>query len=113
MRVGLGIAFMLHGYPKITGGPEWWEQMGMAMKNIGISFAPVFWGFMASISEFGGGFLIVLGLFFRPACLLLFFTMLMATLNHIASGGRFQHLFSRPGIRYCFFRPVLDRSWPI
>ena len=60
--------------------------MGGAMKRIGIDFMPVFWGFMAAITESLGGLLLALGLFTRPVCLLLGFTMLMATISHYASG---------------------------
>ena len=40
MRVGIGILFIYHGYPKITGGPETWSGVGAAMGTFGISFAP-------------------------------------------------------------------------
>ncbi|PSR52532.1 DoxX family protein [Adhaeribacter arboris] len=89
LRVGIGWAFMMHGFPKIKGGPEFWEQIGGAMGNLGITFAPVFWGFMGAFAEFGGGFLLLLGLFFRPATLLLFFTMCVATTMHISKGDDF------------------------
>ena len=28
LRIGIGVMFMLHGLPKITGGTEQWAQMG-------------------------------------------------------------------------------------
>ena len=28
LRVGLGIAFLVHGWPKITGGPKFWTGLG-------------------------------------------------------------------------------------
>jgi len=89
MRIGLGIMFVLHGWPKISGGPERWAGVGGAMVNWGIDFAPTFWGFMASISEFGGGILLLTGLFFRPTCVLLFITMLVATTMHLKNGDPF------------------------
>ena len=89
LRVGIGFAFMMHGFPKITGGPAFWEKVGSAMGNVGISFAPTLWGFLAAFAEFGGGFLLLLGLFFRPVTLLLFITMCVATLNHISQGDEF------------------------
>ncbi|MCH8125206.1 DoxX family protein [candidate division KSB1 bacterium] len=70
----------------LVGGPERWTNVGGAMKRIGIDFMPVFWGFMAAITESLGGLLLALGLFTRPVCLLLGFTMLMATISHYASG---------------------------
>ena len=86
IRVGLGIMFIMHGYPKLIGGPEMWEKLGGAMGNVGINFAPVFWGFLAAVAEAGGGLLLALGLFFRPACIALAFTMLIAALVHLTGG---------------------------
>src|SRR5688572_6640323 len=83
LRIGIGFSFILvHGYGKIMGGPELWGKIGGSMANMGITFAPVFWGFMASISEFGGGILILLGLFTRPASAFMAFTMLVAFMQH-------------------------------
>jgi len=87
IRVGLGIMFIMHGYPKIVGGPDMWKGVGGAMGNVGITFAPVFWGFLAAITETFGGFLFMIGLAFRPASLLLAFVMLIATLFHYKSEG--------------------------
>lgn len=83
LRIGIGFAFIfVHGWGKIMGGPELWGKIGGSMANLGITFAPVFWGFMASISEFGGGILILLGLFTRPASAFMAFTMLVAFMQH-------------------------------
>jgi putative oxidoreductase len=90
VRIGLGIMMMTHGLPKLTGGIERWEAVGGAMGNLGISFYPLFWGFMAAIAETFGGFLLVIGLAFRPACFLLAFTMLVASLNHLNKGDGIQ-----------------------
>lgn len=83
-RLGLGGMFMWHGWPKIVGGPATWERLGQAMATFGISFAPTFWGFMASFSEFAGGLLLAIGLFYRFAAFLLFFTMFTAFSSQIA-----------------------------
>jgi len=85
LRVTIGIAFaFIYGLPKIQGGPEFWAMVGGAMGNVGISFGHTFWGFMASLSEFGGGILLILGLFLRPVTLFMGFTMIMATLTHFS-----------------------------
>ncbi|MCB9034538.1 MAG: DoxX family protein [Chitinophagales bacterium] len=89
IRLGIGIAFMIHGYPKITGGTETWTQIGAAMGNIGINFAPTFWGFMAAFAEFAGGLLLILGFLFRPAAAMLVFTMIIAMIMHISKGDGF------------------------
>jgi putative oxidoreductase len=89
LRVGLGIMFILHGYPKMFGGPEMWEEVGTAMQYLGIDFAPMFFGFMAGVTEFFGGIFLLLGLFFTPSVILLFIVMLVATIKHLGAGDGF------------------------
>jgi putative oxidoreductase len=84
IRLFIGLTFVwIHGWKKITGGPETWEKIGGAAGNFGITFLPVFWGFMASFAEAVGGLLIMLGLFFRPATVLITLTMFVAASSHI------------------------------
>lgn len=89
LRLGLGLMFILHGYPKIFGGPEMWTEVGTSMQYVGINFAPMFFGFMAGIAEFFGGIFLLLGLFFRPSTILLIIVMAVATATHIGSGDPF------------------------
>ena len=89
LRVGIGITMMLHGIPKLMAGPEMWTGLGSAMGNLGINFAPTFWGLMAAIAEGIGGLLLVLGLFFRPITLMLVFNMIVAMMMHISQGDGF------------------------
>ena len=89
LRIGIGAMFILHGWPKLAGGAAYWEAVGKAMEVVGITQAPVFWGFMAGLAETLGGLLLVLGLFWRPACLMLLAIMLMATARHLAVGDAF------------------------
>ncbi len=86
LRIGLGCMFLFHGFPKLFGGPEKWEKVGGAMAAFGITFIPAFWGFMAAISESLGGICLILGLFLRPACILMTITMLVATVSHLSRG---------------------------
>ncbi len=86
LRIGIGSMFIFHGAPKMFGGPERWERLGASMANVGIEFAPVFWGFIASFSEFIGGICLILGLFFRPVCILLAITMAIAASGHLSRG---------------------------
>ncbi len=81
--------FILHGYPKVFGGPEKWAEVGTAMQHIGISFAPMFFGFIAGVTEFFGGLFLLLGLFFTPSTILLIMVMIVATTKHISSGDPF------------------------
>lgn len=89
LRIGIGIMFMLHGWPKMEGGPEQWAKIGANMQLLGIDFMPELWGFMAAFAEVVGGALLVLGLFFRPTLILLIITMLVAALRHISAGDGF------------------------
>ncbi len=86
LRIGIGAMMMVHGFPKIMGGPDKWIALGGTMKVIGIDFLPIVWGFMAAITEGLGGFLLLLGLFFRPVNMLLAFTMFIAALMHLKKG---------------------------
>ncbi|QIL39409.1 DoxX family protein [Pedobacter sp. HDW13] len=86
LRLGIGVMFIIHGFPKLAGGPDGWTGLGGSMKVIGINFLPIFWGFMAAATETFGGFLLIVGLFYRPACILLVFTMIIAALVHFGKG---------------------------
>lgn len=87
LRVGTGLMFFyVHGLPKMTGGPEMWEKVGSSMENYGITFLPVFWGFIGSISEAGGGLLLALGIGARTVAAFMAFTMITATLYHLLQG---------------------------
>lgn len=89
LRIGIGAMFILHGYPKIIGGPEMWEKVGSAMKYLHINFFFTGWGFLAALAEFGGGILLITGILFRPACLLMFITMTVASLGHLKGAVTF------------------------
>lgn len=75
-RLLLGSVFVIHGWQKLD--PSKWEMIGSAASNVGMNFAPAFWGFMAMFSELVGGGLIILGFLYIPATILTAFTMLVA-----------------------------------
>lgn len=86
-RVAIGVCFVVHGLGKLglvgtgnmQGFVEWLESLGVPM-------APV-QARMAMLSELFGGTALALGLFTRPACLLLIFTMVVAgRLGHRGAG---------------------------
>ncbi len=89
LRVGLGLSMMVHGWPKLSGGPETWTKLGGSMASLGITFAPTFWGLCGALAEFVGGAMLVLGLGTRPAAAALAFTMLVAVRMHQAGGDGF------------------------
>ncbi len=103
LRVGIGGSFaILHGWGKITAGPDLWEQLGGAIGTLGIPvFLPVFWGFMAALAEFVGAILLAMGLLFRPAAFLLLCTMIVATSVHISRGESFSHPLDMAILFFC------------
>lgn len=97
LRLGTGIAMIVHGWPKITGGTPAWEHSAAVFGVIGIHFWPVFWGFLVALSQTLGGALIALGFLARPAALMLGFVMaLAAVMVFQKTGGNFSE-WSHPG----------------
>jgi putative oxidoreductase len=86
LRIGVGVMFMVHGFPKLAGGLATWEKLGGNMQLIGVDFLPILWGFMDAAAEGIGGLLLILGLFFRPVNMMLVFTMIIAALVHFNKG---------------------------
>jgi putative oxidoreductase len=89
LRIGIGILFLVHGVPKLAGGPDVWVRLGGAMGVFGITFAPLFWGLMAALAEAVGGALLILGLCVRPAAFFLLVTMVVACAMLIDGGQGF------------------------
>ena len=97
-----------HGWGKITAGPEKWNRLGHALTDIiGFEFLSTFFGFMAAFSESVCALLIIIGLFTRPASILLFFTMFVASMNHIMDSE-----MPELAIMYCLLSLVLIISGP-
>lgn len=86
-RLGLGGMFMWHGFPKVFGGAAKWSELGTAMSALGIHFAPAFWGLASGCTEFFGGLLFVLGLFYRPVCIFLIINMTLAAAIQLINGA--------------------------
>ena len=86
IRVGLGVMFIYHGYPKLLSGPHGWAGLGASVKYVGITFLPVVWGLLSALTESVGGVLIALGLAFRPACVLLVINLVVAAAAHFGKG---------------------------
>jgi putative oxidoreductase len=81
LRLAVGAAFVLHGWPKIQAPMNW---MGPDATMPGWLLA------LAAISEFGGGIALILGLFTRLFAFGLVCTMAVAAFQvHIAAGHPF------------------------
>jgi putative oxidoreductase len=82
LRVGTGVIFIPHGYPKMTGGGG--EEKGgqahltQSLAQMGLPF-PYAFAALVGVIEFFGGLLLILGLQTRWAALALVFVMLVAT----------------------------------
>ena len=97
-----------HGWNKILAGQEKWNRLGTALTDfIGIDFMSGFFGFMASFSESIGMFMVICGIFTRPAAFLLLFTMFVASMNHLVDGE-----FPELAIMYLIVMLVLLISGP-
>ncbi len=89
LRAGLGICFIMHGYPKLAGGEQMWTMVGGAMSSMHIDFGHTIWGLLAAVAETLGGLLLILGFLFRPACIFLTITMIVASVAHLTKGEGF------------------------
>lgn len=85
LRVMFGIIFILHGFPKVIGGPEKWEGIGSSMQYLGIHFYHDIFGFLAGTLELFGGILLIFGVFTVPALIGLLSTMIVAFISKIAT----------------------------
>jgi putative oxidoreductase len=87
LRVALGLFYIYaHGWRKLAGGVHQWHELGLSMRFVGIHFAPIFWGLMAALAETLGCVLFVFGFLFRPACILLFITLFVASASQWGRG---------------------------
>lgn len=88
LRIMLGIAFMVHGAPKLFSGEGHRQFQGM-LGQLGVP-APEVMSWVVGIVEFGGGIALVLGLFTWVAAALLVVNMLVAMfLVHLPQGFSF------------------------
>jgi putative oxidoreductase len=87
IRVGLGVMFIYHGYPKLMGGEKMWIKLGGATKYVGIDFLPLAWGLLCALVETLGGALLILGFQFRLICILLLINLLVAAAMGLATEG--------------------------
>ena len=82
LRVGTGVIFIPHGYPKMTGrgGDEKGGQahLTQSLAQMGLPFPYAFAALVGAI-EFFGGLLLILGLQTQWASIALAFVMLVAT----------------------------------
>jgi putative oxidoreductase len=86
-RIAIGACFAVHGLGKLglVGSGNMQGFVGF-LKSVGVPYAPI-QARVAMASELIGGSLLALGLFTRPACVLLIATMIVAgRVGHKGSG---------------------------
>jgi putative oxidoreductase len=76
LRVGTGVLFLLHGYPKMTHLHQWAESLKM----------PVFLCFLSALSMLAGGVCLILGLLTPFASTAIFASMAFAAYLEITQG---------------------------
>lgn len=89
LRMGIGFTFMVHGWPKVSGGKQTWLWYGSQMSLIGVTFVPLFWGLCAALTELVGGACIILGLGMHIVPLIAMFQMVMALIYHFSQNDEF------------------------
>jgi len=99
LRVSVGVLFILYTAPALMGGPSAWAHFGAGARNWGIHSHFQIWGFVIALLGCVGGVLIIFGLFFRPAVLVI----LLLAIGHAigvkhGSGWR----TALPSIEMCF-----------
>jgi len=81
LRVVLGVIMVAHGYPKVFGGLSKHAAM---VHSLGV---PGWLGYVSAFAEFGGGLLLILGLFTRFAAFAVCINMLVAVFKvHLKNG---------------------------
>lgn len=76
LRVGVGVLFILHGYPKLIHLKTWSNALGM----------PVFLCFLSAFSMFLSGFCLIAGFLTPLACIALLCSMVFALVLEITQG---------------------------
>jgi len=85
LRVFLGIAFIVHGLPKVKDP----ENTKKYLHSVGIPIPSVN-AYLLAATEFVGGILVLLGLFAQIVASLQAFAMLVAIGVHLKSGDKFK-----------------------
>lgn len=81
LRLGLGLIFIYHGYPKLA-------HIHQTVREFPHMGFPPYFAYIAAILEFFGGWLLIIGLFTRITALLLAGEMAIAILRvHLPQGG--------------------------
>lgn len=82
LRVVLGIILAVHGWPKIR------DLRGNASDFEMMKYKPgIFWGTLVALLEFGGGLMLVAGLFVQPIAVFVIIEFVFIILHMKRAGG--------------------------
>ncbi len=70
LRLGAGIIFVMHGYPKLFGAKPGPKGFAGYLQSMGFS-PPLFWAYLVALAEFLGGVCFILGFLTRFFALVL------------------------------------------
>ncbi len=86
VRIGVGIAFICHGFPKLFMGGAPNLAKGLAAAGIP---GGVFAAYLSGMAEFFGGIFLIAGLLFRPTAIVMTINMAVALSFHFRMGHPF------------------------
>lgn len=80
LRLGAGITFIVHGYPKLFGDTPGPKKFAQYLHGLGFQ-PPLFWAYLVGIVEFFGGIGLIIGFLTRLVALLLTIEFLVIVLR--------------------------------
>ncbi len=86
LRLGAGVTFVVHGYPKLFGPQPGPKGFSKYLEGMGFQ-PPLFWAYLVGIAEFFGGIGLLLGFLTRLAALVLTIQFLVIILRMKWSKG--------------------------
>ena len=86
LRIGVGIAFICHGFPKLFMGGAPYLAKGLTAAGIP---GGVFAAYLSGMAEFFGGIFLIAGLLFRPTAIVMTINMAVALGFHFSMGAPF------------------------
>jgi putative oxidoreductase len=87
LRVGIGIAFIVHGFPKLFMGGA--VHLAEALTKTGIP-GGIIGAYLAGSAEFFGGIALIAGILFLPTTLIMAFNMFVAVAFLLSGGAAFK-----------------------
>jgi putative oxidoreductase len=101
MRLGVGVVILLHSFPKLTKGVHAWQGIGRTMNFLNFGLTESLLGLIALLLSVLGAVSLLVGYFFRIACLILFIIFGLYSLNYFIIGYKTLMLWSA-GLAFLF-----------